>query len=216
MLATRCLRFWAGVALGLAILLAACAPQTAPAEGPTETSGSLPVSTQPASPTPEGKPTTLPASPTPQPALPASPTATPASPTAAPLASPSPIRLTPAMPVVPLPGAPQPAPTSAQGPVTGEVPQELLDAIFGDAEERTGVDRAQFTLLRAEAVVWRDGSLGCPQPGMMYTQALAPGYWVVLEAGGRELDYHASTGWHFFLCESPLPRQEPLPGGEGQ
>jgi hypothetical protein len=31
--------------------------------------------------------------------------------------------------------------------------------------------------------VWNDGSLGCPEPGMMYTQALVNGYWLIIEAG---------------------------------
>jgi hypothetical protein len=199
----RHLPIWAGVILGLALLLAACAPQTAPSAGPEGTSGLAPAATQAASPANE-EPAQLPASPT----APAGPTAAPTvEPTSAPTsppgltavppaASPEPIRLTPVVPVVPLP-----VPVSPQAPVAGEVPQDLLEAILQDAEERTGVEQAQITLLRAEAVTWRDGSLGCPQPGMMYTQALVPGYRVVLEAGGRQLDYHASESGYFLPCE---------------
>ena len=109
---------------------------------------------------------------------------------------------------------PAPIPTLEPGPVTGEVPPDLLDAILADAEARTGLTREELTVIRAESVTWRDGSLGCPQPGMEYTQALVPGYWVVLEAGGRQMSYHASDRDSFFLCESPLPVQKPLPGGE--
>jgi hypothetical protein len=46
-----------------------------------------------------------------------------------------------------------------------------------------------LAVVRAEAVTWEDGSLVCPQPGMMYTQALEEGHWVMPKAGCRELDY---------------------------
>ena len=136
------------------------------------------------------------------------------SPTVSPSETPLPIELEPqaTKPPPALTLVPQRIPTVAPDPVTGQVPQDLLEAILADAQARTGLARAQITVLRAEAVTWRDGSLGCPQPGMEYTQALVPGFWVVLGAGGRELDYHASDRGSFFLCESPLPRQEPLPG----
>ncbi len=89
----------------------------------------------------------------------------------------------------------------APAPVTGEVPADLLDAIKADlaARQQAGVEAIQ--VLRAEAVVWRDGSLGCPKPGLMYTQALVDGYWVVLRLNGREWDYRAGDRKHFMLCE---------------
>jgi hypothetical protein len=89
--------------------------------------------------------------------------------------------------------------------VIGEVPQDLLDAILADAEAETGANQNEFALVRAEAVTWSDGSLGCPEPGMMYTQALVDGYWVVLEHGDRTLDYRATTRGYFALCEQGFP-----------
>ena len=47
----------------------------------------------------------------------------------------------------------------------------------------------ECTVVRDEAVLWTDGSLGCPRPGVMYTQAEVPGYWVELEIAGRRFDY---------------------------
>jgi hypothetical protein len=90
-------------------------------------------------------------------------------------------------------------------PAAGEVSAEILDRIVADLTDRTGAARAAVSLLRAEQVVWNDGSLGCPQPGMMYTQALVSGYWVVLETGGREYDYRATEGGYFMVCETGLP-----------
>ncbi len=107
---------------------------------------------------------------------------------------------------------PQPAPSESTAAVVGEVPDELLDRILADAAERAGVAVDDIEVRRAEEVVWNDGSLGCPEPGMMYTQALVDGYHVVLEADGTELDYRASATGDFRLCESPGP---PAGGGDG-
>ena len=82
---------------------------------------------------------------------------------------------------------------------------------------RTGADREAINVLRDEAVVWRDGSLGCPKPGMMYTQALVEGYWVVLEHDGKTYDYRAGNRGYFVLCDQPLSLQaDPFDGGEGE
>src|SRR5690606_24330853 len=56
--------------------------------------------------------------------------------------------------------------------VTGEAPVELLAEIQADAAGRTGRETGEIVVIQDQAVVWPDGSLGCPKPGMMYTQAL--------------------------------------------
>lgn len=148
-------------------------------------------------------------------ALPPSATASPgqettrgdASPTVAPAGTPTgelgtggrEIRLTPA-----LPPAVERLPLSEPSPVTGEVRQDLLDAILEDAKARTGIEAGDLELVRAEAVIWNDGSLGCPQPDVTYTQAPVDGYWVVLQVTGEELDYRAAQTGFFFLCEQSL------------
>jgi hypothetical protein len=95
---------------------------------------------------------------------------------------------------------PEPVPTLGPG-TTGEVPEALLNTIKKDLSARTGADPASIEVVRAEAVVWNDGSLGCPQPGMEYTQMLVDGYWVVLQQGMKTFDYRASESGFFFLCE---------------
>ena len=90
--------------------------------------------------------------------------------------------------------------------VKGEVPQAILEGILKEvaALERVGPD--QVAIERAESVVWNDGSLGCPEPGMAYTQALVKGYWVVVEAAGKKYDFRVGSGGSFRLC----------PPGQGQ
>jgi hypothetical protein len=72
--------------------------------------------------------------------------------------------------------------------------------MIDDAVTRTGVDRDDVEIESAEAITWSDGSLGCPEPGAMYTMALVPGYRVWLRANSTRLDYHASARGQFVLC----------------
>lgn len=86
----------------------------------------------------------------------------------------------------------------------------VTEAALADAVRQTGMDRSKLSVARAEMVTWRDGSLGCPQPGMQYMQALVPGFRVRIQAGDRVLDYHASSRGSLALC--PAGRAvEPLP-----
>ncbi len=59
--------------------------------------------------------------------------------------------------------------------------------------------------MRAEAVEWSDGSLGCPVRGVLYTQVITPGYHVVISVDGVEYDYRVSEGGEIRLCEGPGP-----------
>ena len=93
----------------------------------------------------------------------------------------------------------------SDAPVTGEVPAEFLANVVADAAERAGVDAAGVEVLQAEATTWNDGSLGCPEPGMFYTQALVDGYHVILEAGGEEFDYRLTANGGSVLCENGRP-----------
>ena len=110
-----------------------------------------------------------------------------------------------AQPAPALPASTSPLETPARFPdasaaAVGEAPEALMQAIVADAAQRTGLEAGAFDVVRAEAVEWNDGSLGCPEPGMMYTQALVTGYHVVLAAEGAELDYRATDQGYFRLC----------------
>ena len=100
-------------------------------------------------------------------------------------------------------------PAESTTPVTGEVPQGLLDAIYKDLAGRTGTVPDEISVIQAQSIVWNDGSLGCPQPGMAYTQATVPGYWVVLEVDGKQYDYRVTSRGYFFLCEGGVPPVSP-------
>jgi hypothetical protein len=96
---------------------------------------------------------------------------------------------------------------------SGEAPPELVDQMVDDLADKLSIERQSITVVSAEAVTWNDGSLGCPKPGEFYTQALVPGYRVILEASGKQVNYHASEKGYFFRCETSLPGQKQVPGG---
>lgn len=99
-----------------------------------------------------------------------------------------------------------PAPRQDAGaPVTnGEAqelpPAEMLASALADASHRSGVAETELVIEKSRRVTWNDGSLGCPQPGMNYTQALVPGWHLVVRAGERTFDYRAADRGRFMLC----------------
>ena len=88
--------------------------------------------------------------------------------------------------------------------------QSIIDAAKKDAASRLGLSQDAIFVDSAKRVMWRDGSLGCPEPGALYTQALVRGWRVILRAGNQTLDYHAAANGHLILC--PADRAvEPAP-----
>jgi hypothetical protein len=81
-----------------------------------------------------------------------------------------------------------------------------MDAVLADLGAHTGTDPSGATVVKAEAVDWPDGSLGCPELGMMYIQVITPGYQVVLALDGTSYDYRvAGEGDVIRLCEGLKP-----------
>jgi hypothetical protein len=102
---------------------------------------------------------------------------------------------TPLSTVLPLPLVPSPG-------EKGEVPQELIDAIKADLASRLGINPEDIEVVSAEAVLWNDGSLGCPEKGYSYLQVITPGYRVILKASGKEYDYRTNEVGFIKLCLS--------------
>lgn len=69
------------------------------------------------------------------------------------------------------------------------------------------------TIIEAHPVVWSDGSLGCPRPDGMYTQALVEGYLVIVNSEAGRAAYHAALGRAPFHCPEDR-RQPPILRGE--
>lgn len=71
-----------------------------------------------------------------------------------------------------------------------------------DLAQRLGVSEDEVRVVSMEEVTWRDGSLGCAQEGMMYTQALVNGSRIVLDVDAKTYEYHQGQG-RVFWCEKP-------------
>lgn len=99
---------------------------------------------------------------------------------------------------------PLPSPSVPSGtPVA--LPEARLQAIRADLTGRS-VNAEQVQVVSAEQLTFKDGSLGCPQPGVQYTQAQVDGMRVLVQAAGRTFDYRFGTTDTPRLCEQPGPR----------
>ncbi len=90
--------------------------------------------------------------------------------------------------------------------------QSVIRAAVDDAARRTGQNVSALQVISSEAVTWPDGSLGCPQPGVMYTMATVPGYRVRIQAGDTVLDYHASQRGYLVYCPGGRATREKTSG----
>lgn len=105
------------------------------------------------------------------------------------------------------PAGPSEGPSSPpQGGPTGsavEVPPARWRAIVDDLAGR-GVT-GEPTAVSVRSVTWNDGALGCPEPGVAYTQAMVDGLQVIVEVAGRRYDYRFGRSDTPRLCEHPGP-----------
>ena len=115
----------------------------------------------------------------------------------------------PTTPAAPAPsaGASGTASPSASGG-SAALPDDLrtrpaVAAAVADTATRQGVDPSQVVIAAWTPVTWTDGSLGCPEKGMAYTQALVPGELLMLRVGTGLYQYHARTGGPFAYCAAP-------------
>jgi hypothetical protein len=78
----------------------------------------------------------------------------------------------------------------------------IVAPAVSDLAGRLGASPEAIEVVSTEEVTWPDGSLGCPEPGMSYTQALVDGSKVVLQYEDRVFVYHAGADDQPFLCPS--------------
>jgi len=93
--------------------------------------------------------------------------------------------------VLPVDDAQQPKPT----PTSTHIPVDLTPAqraALSALSDITGLTADKITLVSTEAVTWTDGCLGVPRMGVMCTQALVEGFKIVLEADGKQYEFHTN------------------------
>ena len=89
--------------------------------------------------------------------------------------------------------------------------QALIEQAKEDLARRLSTSEAQITIVDAKDVTWPNSSLGCPQPGMLYAEVLTPGYLILLNANGKDYEYHAGKSSDAFYCENPSPPVDGMP-----
>ena len=91
---------------------------------------------------------------------------------------------------------------------TASVPREVRRLVVADAARRFRVIESSVVIASAEQITWNDGSLGCPEPGMNYTQALVPGYRIVAKTVDGSLTYHTDAHAQVRTCATPQSQGE--------
>lgn len=101
-----------------------------------------------------------------------------------------------------------PAPPAGTPVAVSAIPKSVRRAVVADAARRFNVAENAVVLTRAEQLTWSDGSLGCPDPGVTYTQNLVAGYLIVAKTAGGELSYHTDAKHQAKTCgfARPNPR----------
>lgn len=102
-----------------------------------------------------------------------------------------------------------PSDTPTATPSNGADEPEVQTAVE-DLATRLGVEVADIAVGPLEEVTWPDGSIGCPQPAQMYTQALVDGTRLILVVDGTDYAYHAGGGQALTYCAIP---SDPVGGG---
>ncbi len=103
----------------------------------------------------------------------------------------------PGDPVQAIPAQP---PATTPAPVAAVIPGAAIERLRSEAARAAGVPLDSVRVLESEAVTWSDSGLGCSGPDESTLQVLTPGYRVVLEVGGRTLEYRGDRRGHFSLC----------------
>lgn len=84
------------------------------------------------------------------------------------------------------------------------VPSEaaaVVNAALIDAATHLGVSQDQLRIDQVQPQQWPDASLGCPQPGQLYSQVVTPGYLIIVSSkDGKQLEYHADARSRVTLC----------------
>jgi hypothetical protein len=100
----------------------------------------------------------------------------------------------PIVPTVPpsvLPTVP-PSPLNPGGDASTAGQDAAIANSISDLAARLNIASSAITMVSAEAVDWPDGCLGIEMPGVMCIMVITPGYRVILEADGKQYEYHTN------------------------
>ncbi len=92
--------------------------------------------------------------------------------------------------------------SSPASPIPGRVdlPSSFIDPVVADVARVANVPPEAVQVISAESVTFPNGALGCPVPGVLYTQVQVDGYRIVLSVGGTTYDYRGTGPGTFRRC----------------
>lgn len=94
---------------------------------------------------------------------------------------------------------------------------DLQQQAQGRLAQHLGVDAATLTLQGSKQQEWPDTSLGCPAPGVNYSQYIVPGYLLEFSDGAKTYQVHTSLsalpGEPMVFCDNQQPVDLAAPQG---
>jgi hypothetical protein len=79
---------------------------------------------------------------------------------------------------------------------------------------KVGVDSSKLMLKAKDAQDWPDSALGCPAPGMAYSQVVTPGFKLTYSDGAKTYEVHTDqSGNRAVLCQNKQPVELSDSGG---
>ena len=99
-------------------------------------------------------------------------------------------------------GAPEEDTTIEPTNPSGTRAPDVVRAV-DDLAASLGVDADEVEVVAVEEVSWNNGSRGCAEPGMMYTQAIVEGARITLRVGATDYEYHSGGSRPPARCDRP-------------
>lgn len=77
---------------------------------------------------------------------------------------------------------------------------KIIYSAKDDLAKQLKVPNMDIVVASLQEIQWISGSLGCPEPGKLYTQAIVPGYQVIFEYQNKQYEYHTDKSKLFVIC----------------
>lgn len=83
--------------------------------------------------------------------------------------------------------------------------ETMVQMSINDLHEKFNIAAEAVTVSEVTPMSWPDASLGCPKKGVLYIQAVTPGFQILLEADGHVFTFHTNQDRIVTLCSVEPP-----------
>ena len=85
--------------------------------------------------------------------------------------------------------------SAAEYPGGGSLKEnEATELAYATLSSAIGAGIEDITLIHISRFSWPDSAIGCPKPGLQYTQAIVPGFLALLDHGNKKYRIHIGNG----------------------